>query len=95
MRSFRTGGAESWSQLSRSFQRRLEWRTVLDENKKVTTPKSLLKKYWKIVCKRNQSQKEGVGAKSAGGQRCLGACGHNQIAVAVWNDRSPCLSRMW
>lgn len=74
---FWAGGAESWSQLNCSFQRRVEWKTVLDGDKKGTTPKSLLKKCWKIVSERNQSQKEGVGGKSAGGQRCLGTRGHN------------------
>jgi hypothetical protein len=43
-RSFWARGIESWSQLSCSFERRLGWKTVLDEDKKVTTPKILAEK---------------------------------------------------
>lgn len=75
MRSFWARGTESWSQLSCSFERRLEWKTVLDEDKKVTTPKSLLKKPWKIGSKRNQSQKQGVGSKQ---------CWWAGVPVCMW-----------
>lgn len=92
LRSFWSRGTESWSQLSRSFERRLEWKTVLDEDKKVTTPKSLLKKRWKIVSQRNQSQKERVEGKKcwwAGTPECAWAQLSSSCSAECW---ALCLS---